>query len=278
MKLLFQSFISILTILKKGNFKYFNFLNKTLYSSENRTLVILGNGPSLKKDIEEITNQPDTHYSVVNNHVLSDSYTVIKPLYYTLMDPYFLDNEKGKATVSLINEKTSWKMYLIILRKKNWINTIKPLITNSNITVIAINAYPPKGYWKLKSFFYSKNLGIPRIQNVLAAAIYCGICANYKSINLLGVDHSWLSKLFVNSNNEICLKDDHFYDKKEATITRFGKPQYQYLKYHDVVMTFSRMFKSYWELRRYADECGITIFNCTEDSFIDAFERKKLDL
>ncbi len=38
----------------------------------------------------------------------------------------------------------------------------------------------------------------------------------------------------------------------------------------------SKMFFSYMELERYAQRLGAKIYNATEGSYIDAFERKKL--
>ncbi|MFT6246481.1 MAG: hypothetical protein ACJA0U_003477 [Salibacteraceae bacterium] len=45
---------------------------------------------------------------------------------------------------------------------------------------------------------------------------------------------------------------------------------------HEIIHKFYLSFKGYWEIKDYAIKKNVKIYNSSENSMIDAFERKKL--
>ena len=80
----FYFVLDVMRILKNRNY----FSKKRIKGlSANRKLRILGNGSSLNN--VNFDNEGLEDYMVVNRHVLSDNYVLVKPLYYVLADPLF---------------------------------------------------------------------------------------------------------------------------------------------------------------------------------------------
>ena len=66
----------------------------------------------------------------------------------------------------------------------------------------------------------------------------------------------------------------HFYDKEKATMTPWLANGRQLLL-HELLKMLSITFEAYHDLKSFADKLGdITIYNCTSNSFIDAFDKK----
>ena len=96
----------------------------------------------------------------------------------------------------------------------------------------------------------------------------------YKQIYLMGADHSWLPEISVNQENEALINHKHFYDedvtKPQKMQDYISRPR----KLHEIIHKFYLTFKGYWEIKRYADYKDVSVFNVSEYSMIDAFERK----
>lgn len=235
-------------------------------------LKILGNGDSLKSVIDLMS--ADCDYMVMNSSILHSSYFKIKPLFYVLADPAFFiptKNYDGTNIVKTILSETNWKMTLFV----PWEHARKVNIKSTQwVNIQYVNQSLYKGPEQYRTYLYEHNLAMPNVNNVLASAIYLSIYLGYSKVELFGVEHSWTRNLYVNKNNNTCIKDSHFYDDKEIEehiITdNNGKP----MKFHEVLKLYADYFPAYWELRTLADKHGCHIFNCTPNSFIDAFERK----
>lgn len=238
-------------------------------------LRILGNGKSLNEQCFDESSNFD--YFVVNRHVLCDNYSIIKPHYYALADPFFLNNPDGLDVISQIINKTSWEMYLFlphygsIKKTKRWIET-----SNCNIKVISYNPYDFRGYEKIAYFLYNHQLAMPKVQNVLVAAIMLGIYMGYAKIELYGVEHSWTKYLSVGDDNLVYLYNPHSYDKEMVKPRPFR--EIQHVKFYPmwlVLQNYMYMFKSYSIISDYIRKKHIStnIVNKTPHSFIDAFER-----
>jgi hypothetical protein len=66
----------------------------------------------------------------------------------------------------------------------------------------------------------------------------------------------------------------HFYKEDEREQSRVVSV-YRNVKLHEVIYSFYVAFRSYHEIASYANYCGITIYNITPNSYIDAFPRKE---
>lgn len=286
MKSSFQIFIentvlSLLSVIKIAVLSAFNI--KLPYSAKkNQECVILGNGPSLNKSLQELEFKfPEKDLICVNYFAETPFYTTLKPPLYILNAPemwledvdedYYKKSDKLFTTIA---EKTSWNLALLIpTPAKNYDRWKRKIATNSFIEVYYFNTTPIDGFDKFKKFCFEKNLGMPRPHNVLIPSIMLSINLSYKKIYLLGAEHSWLKEIWVNDSNEVLLTQKHFYDEGSAKALPMNKLGKGSRKLHEVLIKFVYAFQGYFELKSYAETHNIQILNATPESYIDAFDR-----
>lgn len=242
----------------------------------NKPLYILGNGPSLKNELNHFDNKND--FFVVNNFNQDDLFFYLKPKYYLIVDPLYFDiklmTEKERETIKLLT-CVCWEMILFIPFKyyKSFCKTNGQLVNNNKIKIIPFHTNPYIGFNKIKFFLFSKGLSSPQCANVLIPSILNGINLGYKVIYLYGADHSWISLLRVNNKNQLCLTDSHFYDAVEKKSIPWINVEGKQVRMHEALFAFSKMFKGYWELKLYSQKRKCMIINKTDESYIDAFDR-----
>ncbi len=258
----------------------------------NESCVLLGNGPSLTGFLEEgETFLKGKSTFCVNFFCRTAQYTSIRPNYYVFVSlEYF---EKGEIeswnvdrqhTLETIVTKTDWPMTLLVPSKakksKEWQKIIS---ANPNITIAYFNTTPIEGLQFIDHWLFRNGLGMPRPHNVLIPSLMVALNAGYKKIYVTGADHSWTKEIHVSEENEVLLRQKHFYGKqteKEKINKNTDRPQPMYVggstrkrRLHEVLMKFVHSFGAYWQLRAYADAINVKILNITPGSFIDAFER-----
>lgn len=255
------------------NVKLQDRLNNTM-RPDTKLLRILGNGGSLKSVLDTMSN--DCDYMVMNAHILHSSYMELKPKYYVLADPAFFyprANYDGTKIVRKILEETTWAMTLFV----PWEHTRGVELESTKwVTVEYVNQSLYNGPEQYREFVYEHNLAMPNVNNVLASAIYLSIYLGYSNVELYGVEHSWTRDIYVNDQNQTCMRDSHFYDKEVVTenviIDANGYP----MKFHEVLKLYMDYFPAYWELRGLAEKHNCHIVNCSPNSFIDAFEKRRI--
>lgn len=251
-----------------------NGLNHLCNKKNKETLRVLGNGSSLKNSLLLFDDKTD--YMVVNSHVLDESYSLLKPKYYVLADPSFFTSKEGYDILKAIANKTKWNMMLFVpdqhVKKCGYLQKIK----SNYINIIHYNGYEYYGPESKRQYCYDCNLAMPSVENVMVASLYIAIYLGYKTVELYGVEHSWTKSLYVNDHNQVCLHDDHFYDKEKISDRIFTKSDGSYFKTHEILKMYSRMFESYWEIKEIANRKGVEIVNYTPHSFIDAFVKKNI--
>lgn len=240
---------------------------------------ILGNGPSLKKDIyNKLGLLIGKNLIVVNNFASYELYEKLRPNLYVLTDPvYWRENSiRYEANLSILDkiiEKTTWKLFIFIPYDGYKKGLIKNKFEgNSLIEVVYYNTRAFDGFDFIRHFLYRKNLSMPTAKNVLLAAIYLSLNLGMKRTNLLGADHSWLTEITVGKDNQVYLIDKHFYDEnidKKPWLKIDGR---RYLL-HEILEDLSDVFRGYHELKLYGETLNADIVNLTQDSFIDAFKR-----
>ncbi len=260
------------------------FCGKRQVIKKHKNCLILGNGPSLTKLLDDGFDKiKDKDIVAVNFFWKSDYFAEIKPRFYLInslnyWNSDFTDyNADGrKQTFKQIAKIVDWKMYLLIpafaRRKKAW---KKELNANKNIKIIYFNQTPIEGFKWFRNLFLHLNWGMPRPHNVLIPSIKNMIDFNYSEIYIAGADHNWLSEVKVTDDNVVLLKQIHFYDKKNDLNTMpDGRNGVKPL--HDVLLKFAYSFRGYHDLKQYAVSKEINVYNVTKGSFIDAFEKVKL--
>lgn len=268
-KIVAQTIKSIFEILIYNNISLANSINKSNKLPIENKLAVLGNGNSLN----EICISTGYDFLVVNRHVLSETYINLRPKYYVLADPHFFYHENGLEVIKKIFEVTQWNMILFIPYKKNRLSK-RIKYKNELITIVEYNQHTFTGLEKIKQILYKLNLAIPYIQNVLAASVYIGVCLKYKQIELYGVEHSWLKQLSVNDDNKVCLDNPHFFDKEKTPPKTWEEIHYRDAKLHEVLSMYAKMFEAYFDVNAFALNMNCNIYNCTPNSYIDAFQRK----
>ncbi len=278
-KSFFYTFYSLLRVAK--DFK----LNPSNLNSINviqNSICVLGNGPSLNGSLKDHRSfLSDKDVMCVNSFVVSNEFSLIKPKYYVILDPVFFIDDVNEKLIRMrsnifqqLNKKTTWKIYLFIpIKFKRFFNI--NIINNVNIKIIYFRTTPISGFDLISHSLYRCNLGMPRAQNVLVAAIYISVNLMYENIFLFGADHSWLNDIIVNDDNVVCIRENHFYDNdvdKYVPLEK-GNKKGDIFKMHEILGAFSLMFEGYFDLQRYADREKVMIYNASSKTYIDSFER-----
>jgi hypothetical protein len=262
--------------------------NFNIHIKNNIDCVILGNGPSLKeslqskKNYEFIISKPKF---CVNSFPITDEFFKLKPEFLVFMDPFFWAenlSEPYKTEVINIKEnikKADWDITIIMPNHaKKWNFFIDILSKNILIKYININTSNEDNF-VIKADLYKSNKAMPKVQNVLIACLYVGINIGFKNLYIFGADHSWHEKLMIDKNNILNIKDTHFYDNKNIQYTKaYSEADLSKIfNMHSFFYALSQKFYGYMELEKYSKLLGSKIFNASTKSYIDAFEKIKID-
>lgn len=280
-----KSMASFLKIIFMSSFS----TKKTSSSNlKRKPIVILGNGPSFKVTLDKYGSLLAKMETLgVNGMVTTEGFLKLKPVYYVLAaNTYFQADEDiseiyiqmNNITYQALLEKIDWNMTLFvpILAKKS--TRMRDLISkNKFISVVYYNPTPIEGIQAINNFLFGLRLGMPRPHNVIIPSIMNLIWFGYKEIYIVGADHSWLSEITVNENNEALVHHKHFYDESESKPMKMEDRISKARKLHEVLEKLYLSFKGYWELIPFAQKRDVRIYNASEFTMIDAFERKKLD-
>ena len=166
-------------------------------------------------------------------------------------------------------------MHLLVPNGAKKSKLIHELKENKNIEVHYVNYVVFRGFDSIAHYFFRRKRAMMQCQNILVASCFLAINMGYERIELFGADHDWHNSLQLNSENKLCIADGHFYDKtKEPKLVPF-------LKLHssdtytlaEIFQVYSRVFRGHEKIKKYADSRGSKIYNASEKSFIDSYER-----
>lgn len=256
-------------------------------SHNKQKCIILGNGPSLQDTLKR--KSPEFVASeklCVNGFALSEEYELTSPKYYMIvaMSYFTPDHRLSKLYIDLkkeifgaIKNKTTWELYMLVPASARKSVDFQQLISsNPNIKPIYFNPTPVEGYDWFKHFMFRRKMGMPRPHNVLIPSLMSLIALGYKELLIVGADHSWLSEISVNENNEAKVHQKHFYDENSSKPTQMHDWSKRPRRLHEILNKFYLSFKGYWEIKKYAESKNVKIYNCSKVSMIDAFERRDL--
>lgn len=243
---------------------------------KGKELIILGNGPSLRKTIEDDFEWLVLHDLMAVNFAANTSeFFRLRPRYYILADGHFFNSLPTDSNVRKLWEtfgKVSWDMTLLIPSKYK--HLVKPLLMHThNLKIRYFNLTPVEGFKWLSHFIYSSGGGMPRPRNVMIPAIMEGIRLGYSKIFICGADHTWTKTLDVDNDNYVISVQPHFYKDNEEEHNRV-RETYKGIRLHEVMGSMVVAFRSYWHIADYAKSRKVEIINATPGSMIDAFPRK----
>lgn len=276
------SFVSLLKVAIRGRYA------TRLPERKRPVCSVLGNGPSLNESLaEQFDFIRQTEIVCVNNFAHADVFPRLQPQNYVISDPnYFVfseqttDRDDIRQTLSVFLERVNWPMTLYVPHFANGSYLLRKIEQgNSKITVVYFNYTVVRGFRWLIYWLYANGLGMPQAQTVIIAALTLMINRKFDTIYLFGADTSWHEQIRLNEQNQLLIKQLHFYDKpkdvthqpvySDAQRQRTFSMASQFLSLHKV-------FRGYEVLRDYADHQNVRIVNASTKSYIDAFERQQL--
>jgi hypothetical protein len=277
--------LSIIRVLR-NKFRFYSTIHKHIKKGD--TLFVLGNGPSLKEQLENslsiITSAP---VLCVNHFASSEYFEKIKPSVYVGIDPglFMPTNEKevNEQSIALWNTlrlKTQWNMDIVIPSQFRNNERIIPLKENPYINLLFVNMVDCSPYWNDKNRFklFNKNKIAFPAMNVLNTSLGLAIFWKYKNIVLLGADSSWHEDIELDQQTNILYTvDPHFYKDVQKRIVYIDTEAKIQAKVHEIFDCLKIAFESYWLLKKYADFNSVSVFNGSGKSWIDAFERKSIE-
>ncbi len=239
-------------------------------------LVVLGNGPSLRQNLaDDMPVLKMLPCMAVNFFANAPEFRTVRPRYYVLADPHFFDNATTDGNVARLIDNiraADWEMHLLIPAQAKG---AARLFDGCKVSVGRFNFLAAEGFRWLENLAFRHNWAMPRPRNVLIPALMCSLAMGYKTIYVLGADHSWLKTLAVSDDNTVVSVQPHFYGDDAREKARVNSV-YKGIKLHSVLESMMIAFRSYHIIERYAARCGASIINATPDSMIDAFRRGKL--
>jgi hypothetical protein len=276
------TFRSIFKLLLQSKFRK----SSIPFASRIRNIVLLGNGPSLNQTLligKDFLLNNDL--LCVNAFSLSPEYVNLKPIYYVIADPQFwkknpIDgvDDMCKKIVSAIIEKTNWPLTLFTPYESAKFPLLKELKKNKNITICFYNKTTVYGFSLFQNLCYKYNLGIPRAQNVLIPSLIFAINMGYKNVFITGADHSWHENLSVSDKNVLLIRDEHFYDNEHQgyrPIRDVNTGRNCYL--HEQFSSLAIVFEIYHKIKQYSAFRDSQVYNASEKTYIDAFDRYKIN-
>ena len=241
---------------------------------DDGAIVVLGNGPSLNQPLAESADFLRRHKKLaVNFAANTPQFFDLRPEYYVLADPHFFNSDAPNVRTLWQNlARADWQIVLYVPRS---VRRLPFGCNNPNIIVERYNLTPVEGFRAFRHAAYRARLGMPRPRNVLIPSLMLAIAAGFKEIYIAGADHSWMKTIAVDDDNNVVSVQPHFYTDSQGEQQRIRT---EYLNYplHKIIHSFYIAFRSYFIIRDYADARGVTIWNITPGSFIDAFPRRKV--
>lgn len=240
------------------------------------TIIIMGNGPSLRDAMEQDRDVLMAYPRLaVNLSALTPDFRDLRPDYYILADIAFFLKEKTGTVPQLWEALRSvdWQMTLFLPATARKMPEVKSL--PANITLKFYNLTPAEGFRCVMHPLYDSGLAMPRPRNVLIPSIISSMREGFRKIVLIGADHNWSKTLWVTERNRVVSVQPHFYKDDDAELRR-AEEIFKNVHIHDVYENYAIAFRSYFNVKAYADRRGVEILNATPGSFIDACPRIRL--
>ena len=271
-------------MLFKENFR--NYISRAGAGIEPKSSVlILGNGPSLKEDLPRIMARGEHRAKdlmAVNFFAEDERFEELRPAYYVLSDPmFFRDSEQRERVANLyrlLSERVTWRMTLYVQFYNPEHFDYQQAVSNPNIRIVPFHTQMYRGFRSLEFWLYRHGLGSANFGTVVQNCAYIALLLGYKQLELYGVDHTLLEGLCVDRENRLCRAITHYYDTAEAK----AQPIFKNVPHEPYTMAeylaeLAELFRGHEVLRDYADSLHARIINRTRGSMIDAYEREPLE-
>lgn len=248
------------------------------------TMAILGNGPSLERELPALLHEPgDRDFMAVNYFALDERFVALRPSCYVLSDPMFFRDSPLRDRVDRLyramNERVAWPMTLYVQYYNPERFDYRAALPNPNIRIVPFHTLVYRGFRSLEFRLFRRGLGSANFGTVVQVGEYIALLLGYRRLELYGVDHTLLEGLCVDERNRLCRIDRHYYDAgadrgPEPIFRKVPPAPYTVSSY---LAEVAELFRGHEVLRDYAAWLGARIVNCTRGSMIDAYERDEAD-
>ncbi len=218
---------------------------------------------------------------VVNYFPMFDEFCAIKPKYYTVVDPgWFRDKDtirpKVFKVVKAFQEQIDWDITVFVpgFSVDSWF--LSEIQKNEKVHVVTFCDRIRKGGFfskeNIRMWLQERNLLIPPSRTVLNLALWLAVFCGVKEIYLMGTDTSYMEEIRIDQeNNELINEDNHFNDCFSIRLSDKEGRSVLASQLEDL----ARALREYEYIGRYARKKGCRIYNASEYSYIDVFDRKK---
>lgn len=246
------------------------------HRGESGEIVVLGNGPSLRKLLDGDRHELEGRDTMaVNFAANAPEFASLSPRHYILADPHFFRSEGSDPNVDRLWHTLAgsrWSMTLHVPAGRRGDCRVKEFLARKEHTLATFNLTPGEGFGPWRRTLYRLRLAMPRPRNVMIPAIMQAIATGYSRIFLAGADHTWSRTLSVDDRNRVISVQPHFY-KDDAKERDRVNTEYSGYCLHDILRSLYVAFHSYHMIADYARIRNVEIINITPGSFIDAFPR-----
>lgn len=261
-------------------------LNSITFLKNKDQAIVLGNGPSLKKDIDKIAEVADEYdFICVNNFATSPYYTKLMPVSYVFLDGYFFSQyahpdwiKQREITFDRINKDTNWKMQIFVPMSADK-SILTANINNPNVEIIKfkVRAYFSSDISRVLKRYKTGYFG-PFQCNVLIYALYLAVWKKYQKIEIFGADMNFHNNLVVDQyNNDTYFIFQHFDHEPYKERCMKNPLRIEPFKMAEIMQTTADTFMSHDIIHEFARVNGVKIINKSSFSMIDAYSRKEED-
>lgn len=275
--------VSLLTLISLVLVVFFS--RKSLFSKkvkQERPIMILGNGPSLRDDIDaviELREGGRVDICSVNDFAFSEAFFKVRPSLYVLADPnYWSDNVSKDVEIRRVRlieifaNDVVWPMRVMVPVEAKG-SSVFDRACSEFVIVEYYNRTPISGFDWVRFRLFDVGAGMPPAYNVLIAALAISIAGGYKKIFVLGADHSWHEELNLKKEG-VLVAQKHFYDERVEL-----KPVYkavgEVFTIGELFIRWGKVFRTYEVLALYAQYKRAVVYNLSSKTYVDAFSRAK---
>lgn len=248
-------------------------------SAMGEKVAILGNGPSLAKELPALVAKRDEYdFMAVNFFAEDEQFEELKPAYYILSDPMFFRatamQQRVDALYRLLAERVSWPMTLYVQYYNPEKFDYRAALPNDNIRIVPFHTTLYEGFSSVRHWLFKRGLGSANYGTVVQVGEYVALLLGYRRLELYGVDHTLFDGLVVDEQNRLCRRDSHYYDtapvEPKPIMKKVPAEPYTVAEY---LAETAQLFRGHEILRDYAASLGAEIVNCTKCSLIDSYKR-----
>ena len=248
-------------------------------SAMGEKVAILGNGPSLAKELPDLVAKRDEYdFMAVNFFAEDERFEELKPAYYILSDPMFFRatamQQRVDALYRLLAERVSWPMTLYVQYYNPEKFDYRAALPNDNIRIVPFHTTLYEGFSSVRHWLFKRGLGSANYGTVVQVGEYVALLLGYRRLELYGVDHTLFDGLVVDEQNRLCRRDSHYYDtapvEPKPIMKKVPAEPYTVAEY---LAETAQLFRGHEILRDYAASLGAEIVNCTKCSLIDSYKR-----